>query len=148
MPVSFQLGEQLNLHLLRVVSHVNCGYMYICSEVYSRCRQAHWVCCIQGGDRRHNIARHKSLAVRAKVRGPERGTDVVKTQADLRAERRAQLSDGSIWKAVQDAHQRLSAEDVSVSNLLGTGLLLGLTFGTAFQPTHNNGYLPVSPQCL
>ncbi len=54
------------------------------------------------------------------------------------------MGDGSILKAVVDAHQRLTNEGVDVKKLLGTGLVLGLTFGTAFQPTHNNGYLPVS----
>ena len=122
-------------------------FSYLCSYKYFLCCLARRVCCIQAGNRKHKIARHKSLAVRAKVRGPERGVDVIKTQSDLRAERREQLSEGNIWKGIQDAHQRLTAEDVSVSNLLGTGLLLGLTFGTAFQPTHNNGYLPVSTQC-
>ena len=90
------------------------------------------------------MGRQRSLALRAKLGTPEKGTDIVKSQADLRRERREQLSDGNIWKAAVDAHQRLTIEGVDVKKLLGTGLVLGLTFGTVFQPTHSNGYLPVS----
>ena len=98
---------------------------------------------LQVGVVRHAAGRQRSLAVTARIGSPKRGANIVKTQADLRQERREQLGDGNIWEAVVDSHQRL-AEDVDIKKLLGTAFVIGVTFGTAFQPTHNNGYLPVS----
>ena len=98
---------------------------------------------LQVGTARHTNSRRGSSVVTARLGSPKRGADIVKTQADLRKERREQLGDGNIWEAVVDAHQRLTAEDVDLKKLLGTAFVIGITFGTAFQPTHNNGYLPV-----
>ena len=41
------------------------------------------------------------------------------------------------------AQQQLEADGLSLPALLGRAALVGLTFGTAFQVTHNNGLLPV-----
>lgn len=92
---------------------------------------------------RHTVGRRGPLAIVARLGTPKRGADIVKTQADLREERREQLGDGNIWEAVVESHQRL-AQDVDIKKLLGTAFVIGVTFGTAFQPTHNNGFLPVS----
>ena len=43
------------------------------------------------------------------------------------------------------AQQSLQQSRVSIPNLLLTSLAVGLSFGTAFQVTHNNGLLPVCP---
>ena len=44
-----------------------------------------------------------------------------------------------------EAQEQLKADGLSLPGLLGRALLVGLTFGTAFQVTHNNGLLPVRP---
>jgi hypothetical protein len=41
------------------------------------------------------------------------------------------------------AQRSLDRSGVSMPAVVGTCLLTGLTFGTVFQVTHNNGYLPV-----
>ena len=102
-----------------------------------------WDSGLQVGGARHTTGRQRSLDIIARIGSPKRGANIVKTQADLRKERREQLGDGNIWEAIVDSHQRL-AEDVDIKKLLGTAFVIGVTFGTAFQPTHNNGYLPVS----
>ena len=43
------------------------------------------------------------------------------------------------------AQQQLQQGGASTKELLWRSLLVGLTFGTLFQVTHNNGFLPVGP---
>lgn len=49
---------------------------------------------------------------------------------------------GPVQRLVQ-AQQQLEADGLSFPALLGRAALVGVTFGTAFQVTHNNGLLPV-----
>ena len=49
---------------------------------------------------------------------------------------------GPVQRLVQ-AQEQLEADGLSLPALLGRAALVGLTFGTAFQVTHNNGELPV-----
>lgn len=47
-----------------------------------------------------------------------------------------------------EANEALVRSGVDIPKLLGTCLLASVTFGFAFQVTHNNGLLPVSPHKL
>ena len=51
---------------------------------------------------------------------------------------------GPVQRLIQ-AQEQLEVNGLSVRALLGRAALVGLTFGTAFQVTHNNGLLPVRP---
>jgi len=153
MPSSHSIGGQFRVN----ISH-STNYSCECAIYSCRSATSSGLChlgslCSQAGLHRHTIGRQRSLVVSARLGSPKKGAGVVKSQKDLRRERREQLDDGNIWDALVDANSRLTNEGVDIKNLLVTGLVLGLTFGTAFQPTHNNGYLPVSSllqiaQCL
>ena len=55
-----------------------------------------------------------------------------------------EISQAGPVQRVLDAQESLQ-QSVDVKKLLTQSLLVGLTFGTAFQVTHNNGLLPVGP---
>lgn len=70
----------------------------------------------------------------------ERGARVVVNSGD--EGKRITDSASSLLERLHKSHSQLG-ESISVKELAWKGLLIGTTFGTAFQVTHNNGNLPV-----
>ncbi|EIE21281.1 hypothetical protein COCSUDRAFT_43577 [Coccomyxa subellipsoidea C-169] len=68
----------------------------------------------------------------------------VAEKAKSKAKETAQAAkQNGIIADLYEAQQALERSGVSIPELLGTCFLVGITFGTAFQVTHNNGFLPV-----
>ena len=53
------------------------------------------------------------------------------------------ISQAGPVQRLKDANEQLQEGGVSIKKLLTQALIVGVTFGTVFQVTHNNGLLPV-----
>jgi hypothetical protein len=66
-----------------------------------------------------------------------------KKQKEAVAKTAKSISQAGPVQRILVAQEDLQQSGVSIKKLLSQSLLVGLTFGTVFQVTHNNGLLPV-----
>lgn len=70
--------------------------------------------------------------------------DLVEKAQDQVKDTSQKVKQNGLVADLLEAQASMERSGVNIPALLATCLFVGVTFGTVFQVTHNNGYLPVS----